>query len=151
MFLRNIMSIRRGGLTLVELALTIGLAGIVVIPVGVVLSQHLAGAMWSRDAGVAMNLARSEVERLDSLNDFCHADLTVNSPSGIPLPSYLGYPFTLTRTIWCQTGNCASNCASPSNNNNGIKRIEIRATKSGSTETLASLTNYRTKYVLFGP
>ena len=147
------MSIRRGGLTLVELALTIGLAGIVVIPIGVVLSQHLAGAMWSRDAGVAMNLARSEVERLDSLNDFCHAQLNLTSPTPPPVDGYWpGYPYAMTRVVSCQQNDCSVNCgAAPTNARNGVKRIEIRVTKSGSGQLLASLVTYRTKFVSFGP
>ncbi len=138
------------GLTLVELVITISLAAIIGIPTGILLSQHLKGALRARDAVVAMNLARYEMERLDSLNDFCHVDLTVNSPAGLPINSYQGYPYTLTRIVWCQTGNCASNCGSPSNTNNGVKRIEIRVTKSGSTDVLASLVSYRTEFVLFG-
>ena len=140
------------GLTLVELVVSISVAGLIGIPVGMILSEQLEAALRARHQTVAMNLARYEMERLDSLNDFCHADLTVNSPSGIPLGSYLGYPYTLTRIVWCQPGsNCASNCASPLNANNGIKRIEIQVTKSGSTNVLATLISYRTKYVLFGP
>ena len=138
------------GLTLIELVITISLAAIIGIPVGLLLSEHLNGALRARDAIVAMNLARYEMERLDSLNDFCHVDLNMNSPAGTPLNSYQGYPYTLTRIVWCQTGNCASNCGSPSNANNGVKRIEIRMTKSGSTGVLASLVSYRTEFVLFG-
>ncbi len=140
------------GLTLVELVITISLAAIISIPVGLLLSEHLSGVMRSRDVTVAMNLARYEVERLESLNNFCHTDLTVNSPAGTTINPYQGYPYGLTRIVWCQTGDCTSNCASPpSNAANGVKRIEIRVTKSGSTAILASLVTYRTKFVLFGP
>ena len=138
------------GLTLVELIVTISLAAILGIPAGILFSEHLTAALRARDATVAMSLARYELERLDGLNDFCHVDLTVNSPAGATISLYQGYPYALTRTVWCQTGNCASNCATPSNANNGIKRIEIRVTKIGSTENQATLVTYRTKYVLFG-
>ena len=145
------MSIRTPrGLTLIELVITISLAGILGIPVGILLSEHLNAALRARDATVATNLARYEIERLDSLNDFCHADLTINSPGGTTINPYLGYPYALTRIVWCQTGNCASNCGAPANANNGVKRIEIRVTKSGSSTILASLVTYRTQYVLFG-
>ena len=113
-------------------------------------SEHFTGALRARDYIVAVNLARSEMEQLDILNDFCHANLNVNSPTGTTTDPYQGYPYALTRTVWCQTGDCASNCASPANANNGIKRIEITVKKSGSTDTIASLLSYRTKYVLFG-
>ena len=141
------------GLTLVELVITICLAAIISIPVGILLSEHLTAALRARDYTVAMDLARYEMEQLDSLNDFCHSDLNVNSPSGTTIDPYQGYPYALTRTIWCQAGDCTSNCsASPPipNANNGVKRLEIRMRKSGSSETLASLITYRTKYVIFG-
>ncbi len=138
------------GLTLVELIVTISLAAILGIPAGILFSEHLTAALRARDATVAMSLARYELERLDGLNDFCHVDLTVNSPAGTTISPYQGYPYALTRTVWCQTGDCAFNCATPSNANNGIKRIEIRVTKIGSAENRATLVTYRTKYVLFG-
>ena len=141
----------RSGLTLVELVIAISLAVIISIPVALLLSEHLSGALRARDAMVAMNLARYEMERLDSLNDFCHVDLTVNSPGGLSIPSYQSYPYTLTRTVWCQANDCSSNCATiPTNAKNGIKRIEILVTKDGSTARLAFLVTYRTKFVLFG-
>lgn len=144
---------RSRGLTLVELVITISLSAILSIPVGILLSEHLNAALRARDATVAMSLARAEMERLDSLNDFCHADLNVNSPSGTTTDPYQGYPYAMTRIIWCQTGDCTSNCSvppPPPNANNGVKRVEIRMRKSGSSETSASLITYRTKYVLFG-
>ena len=141
---------RRSGLTLVELIITISLAAIISVPVGILLSEQLQSALRARDATVAVNLARYELERLDSLNNVCHADLTVNSPAGTTITAYQGYPYNLTRIVWCHTGNCASNCASPSNANNGIKRIEIRVTKSDAATPSATVTTYRAKFVLWG-
>lgn len=152
---------KQAGLTLVELVITISLAAIIGVPTGILLSEHLTGALRARDYTVAMNLARREMEQLDSLdsasgldnaNGFCHPDLALTVPSPPPIVGYWpGYPYDLTRIVQCQVGNCGSNCASPSNANNGIKRIEIRVTKSGSSDRLATLVTYRTKYVLFGP
>lgn len=146
----------RAGLTLVELVITISLAAIIGIPTGILLSEHLTGALRARDYTVAMSLARREMERLDSLNNFCHTDLDVTAPSPPPLVGYWpGYPYDLTRIVQCQAGDCTSQspgtCHSPpANARNGIKRIELRVTKSGSTEVQARLVTYRTKYVLFG-
>ena len=152
----------RRGLTLVELVITISLAAIIGIPVGILLSEHLTGALRARDYAVAMSLARAEMERLDSLdsssgldnsNGFCHPDLNLTSPTPPPIAGYWpGYSYDLTRIVLCQTGgNCALNCASPADANNGIKQIEVRVTKSGSGELGASLMSYRTKFVRFGP
>ncbi len=144
------------GLTLVELIISISLAGIIAIPVGILVSEHLNAAIRARDATIAMNLARYELERLDSLNDVCHVDLT--TPSTTTIISYQSLSYTLTRTVSCQVtpivGNCASNCTSPNpppSGNNGIKRIAITVTRNSSAEVLASVITYRTKFVRFGP
>lgn len=139
----------RIGLTLVEIILTIGLTAALGVPMGMLLNAHLGNALRARDATVAMNLARLELERLDSLNDFCDADLNVVPPVTVLL--YQGLPYDMTRIVACQAGNCASNCGlTPANALNGVKRIEIQVRKSGSATILASLVTYRTKFVLFG-
>ena len=139
-----------GGLTLIELVITISLAGILGIPVGVLLSEQLGAAIHARDASVAMNLARAELERLESFNDFCHPETALTASSGVVV-AFPAYPsYVVTRIVSCQTGDCTSTCGTPSNANNGIKRVEIRVTKTGSTAPLASLITYRTKFVLYG-
>jgi len=153
------------GLTLVELVITISLAGIIGVPAGIILSRQLDSALRARDASVAMSLARQEMERLDSLVDgsdpdtafFCTTDLTLGTSGPTPIA---GYPrYSLTRIVSCQTpsSSCACSCSGacgtglPTNARNDVKRIEVWITRSGSSEVLASLVTYRTKYVLFGP
>lgn len=153
------------GWTLVELVITISLAGILGVPVGILLSRHLGSAIQARDASVAMSLARAEMERLDSLANgadpdtvnFCTTDLALGTVGPTPVT---GYPqYSLTRIVSCQTpsSNCACSCSgqcgtgSPTTARNDVKHIEVRITKSGSTDQLATLVTYRTKYVLFGP
>lgn len=149
----------RDALTLVELVITIALTTILAVPVGVILSEHLTGALRARDYTVAMSLARYEMERLDSLNNFCHVDLTLVSSPGTLLATtpFSSYPaYEVRRIVNCQTSasncncSCSGGCGNASNANNDIKRIEVRVTKSGSTGALASLITYRTKFVLFG-
>lgn len=143
----------RAGLTLVELVITISLSAIIGVPVGILLSEHVGGALRARDYVVALNLARAEMEQLDSLGDnFCSISTTGPTPIS-------GYPaYTLERVVSCQTSgsSCACSCTggcggAPSSARNDIKRIEVRVTKSDSTDRLATLVTYRTKYVLFGP
>lgn len=155
------MSRVRVGLTLVELVITISLAAIIGVPTGILLSEHLTGALRARDYTVAMSLARAEMERLDSLlasfNNFCSTDLNLGTSGPTPIAGYAQY--SLTRVVSCQTpsSECACSCSgacgtgAPTNARNDIKRIEVRVTKSGSTDRLATLVTYRTKYVLFGP
>lgn len=139
------------GLTLVEIILTIGLTAALGVPMGMLLNAHLGNALRARDATVAMNLARLELERLDSLNDFCDAGLAINAPAGTTVDPYQSLPYAMTRIVACQAGDCTANCGlTPANALNGVKRIEIQVRKSGSATVLASLVTYRTKFVLFG-
>lgn len=132
------------GLTLVELIITISLTAILGIPVGILMSQQLGAAIDARDYTVAMSLARYELERLDSFNDPYHADLFVtSSPVTTTIVNYLGYPYTLERTVDCLTGNCTSGSFN-------VKRVDVTVSKTGSSSPLATITTYRTQNVLFG-
>jgi len=132
------------GLTLVELVITISLAAIIGIPTGILLSEHLTGALRARDYIVAMNLARQEMERIDSLNDFfASPDLNVGTTSG----TVSGFPaYTRTVTVTCLVGNCTN----PGTGSQGVKQITIVVTKTGPGDLLATLVSYRTKHVFFG-
>ncbi len=151
---------RATGFTLIELIIAISLAMLIGVPAARLLVEHLAGAIRSRDYAVGMSLARREMERLDSFdsaggldnsNGFCHPDLALTAVSPPPINNYwVGYPYALTRIVQCQALDCTSNCASPTNPRNGIKRIELRVTKTGSSEPAATLVTYRTKYVRYG-
>ena len=141
------------GLTLIELVITISLAAILGIPIGLLLSEHLNGALQARDAAEAMSLARRELELLDSFNNFCDLALSIVPPQTFD-PYLAPYPYALTRTITCQVGgaNCTSACAAaPAATDNAVKRIQITVRKRGSPDPLASVVTYRTKYVRFGP
>ncbi len=144
----------RHGMTFIELIIAIALTAIVGLPIGMVLAELLQGGLRARDVTVAMNLARYELERLDSLRaasssgDACVAELSVGS---VTLPSYQGYPYDVIRSITCQTSP-ASSCTSCTNLTvNGVKRIEITVRRPGATQVLATLVTYRAKYVRFGP
>lgn len=139
----------RRGLTLVELVITIALAAIIGIPAGVILSEHLRGALRARDYTVAMNLARYEMEQLDSFNDFFHADLALpTDPATTTFVNYQGYPYTLQRTVTCLLGDCTD--TDPTTGTQGVKQITIVVTKTTAGDLLATLVTYRTKHVSFG-
>ena len=137
------------GLTMVELALTIGLLGIIGIPTGLLLGEHLRAALTSQDSTMAMQLARYEMESLDSFNNFFTSP-AINCPGGgsrtTIIPFYQGYPYDLTRQVSCLLGDCCSTAT----DQQGVKRIQVTVTKSGSGDSLARLISYRTKCVCFG-
>ncbi|MBI3996885.1 MAG: type II secretion system protein [Candidatus Omnitrophica bacterium] len=136
-------------LTLIELVITISLAAILGTATGILIGEHLTGSLRARDATVAMNLARLELERIDSLNNF-FVTPDLSSPTTVTIPNYQGYPYTLVRTVDCPFGDCVSTSVSVQ----GVKRIRITVYKpsaSNPLETLvASCVTYRTKHVFFG-
>ena len=131
------------GLTLIELVIAVLVAGIIGAPVGLLVSEQLRAALSSRDAGAALPLARAELERVDSLNNFFAPDLALGTTV---LANYRGFPYDLRREVTCEAGNCVN----PSLGSQGIKRIRITVTRAGSAERLVGLTSSRTKHVAFG-
>lgn len=137
----------RRALTLIELVLTISLAGLLGIPTGGLVTEHLRVAMTSRDSTMALQLARQELERLDGLQRAAGQEFFVDLPLGTTTTlNYRGSPYTLTRAITCAAGNCTSTALA----NQGLKRIEVVVTRPGSPAQLAKLISYRTKHVWFG-
>jgi type II secretory pathway pseudopilin PulG len=140
----------RRGVSLIELILAIGLTGLLSVPLSLLLQAYLQAALDAREVAIAMQLARSELEQLESLNDACHPDLDLTGPSGITMDPYQGSAYALTRIVTCQVGDCATNCQTPADLHNGIKRIDIHARRSGSPRVLATLITYRAKFIVFG-
>lgn len=132
------------GLTLVELVIAIALAAALAIPVGWMISSHLGAVLQARDTSVATSLARYEVERLESLNNF-FANPDLNVP-GQTIPNFQGTVYTMARVVECLIGNCTSTAEG----SQAIKRITIRVTRPPSTAPLVTLITYRTKHVTFG-
>jgi len=128
------------GMTLVELVLTIALAAIVGVPTGILVSEQLRGVLTARDQVVAMGLARAELERLESLNDFFA--ITTQAPAAVP--GFAAY--TRAVTVTCEAGNCTNT----NFDSQGIKQIDVTVTKTGIAGSLASLTTYRAKHVSYG-
>lgn len=128
------------GLTLVELVITISLAAIIGVPVGILLSEQLKGALTARDYTVGMALARAELERLESLNDF----FAIASQPAAPVPGFPAY--TRSVTVTCLLGDCRSGATK----RQGTKRIDVVVTKTDTPDLVATLVTYRTKHVAFG-
>lgn len=138
----------RRALTLVELIITIVLAAIIGIPAGLILSEHLRGALRARDYTVAMSLARQEMERLDSLNTTNDFISSIISQPAAPVPGFPSY--TRAVTVICLALPGAEDCTSTDIATQGVKQITIVVTKTGPGDVLATLVSYRTKHVFFG-
>ena len=131
---------RGAGFTLVELVIAICLSAILGIPAGVLISEQLRAALTARDQVVAIGLARAELERLESLNDFFA--ITTQAPAAVP--GFAAY--TRAVTVTCEAGNCTNT----NFDSQGIKQIDVTVTKTGIAGSLASLTTYRAKHVSYG-
>ena len=129
------------GLTLVELVLTITLAAILGVSSGLLVSEELRGMLTARDQMVAMGLARAELERLESLNDF----FAIATQAPTVVPGFTAY--TRAVTVTCMF---SSNCTDTALDSQGVKQIDVTVTKTGILGSLASLTTYRTKHVAYG-
>ena len=130
----------RRGLTLVELVLTIALAGILGIPTGLLLVEHVRLGMQAQDSMRATQLARYEMEWLDAANDF----FALGSLG--PVVNYQSSPYTMTRTVVCLEGDCVSALTSTF----GVRQITVTITKPDTGAVLAQMITYRTKHVAFG-
>lgn len=131
------------GVTLVELVVSLSLIGLLGLPTGRLIVEYLGQGVGVQDTFAAMQWARHEMERLDSLDDFFAPDLAIGA---VVMPEYQGSPYTLTRTVTCATGDCVD----PAQGSEGVKRIDIRASRGETSPTLAELTSYRTKHVDYG-
>lgn len=124
----------RGGFTLIELIMTIVVLGIVAVPFSLLLYEHVEAVFLSQDDIMALHLARYDIERMNK-TAFDSIATATNS-------NYLGYPYTVTRTVTYAYGNSGSTEA--------LKKIVVAVTKSGQSAVLASLTTYVVKNVQFG-
>ena len=129
----------RRGLTLVELVLTIALAGILGIPTGLLLVEHVRLGMQAQDSMRATQLARYEMEWLDAANDF----FALGSLG--PVANYQSSPYTMMRTVVCLEGDCSA-----STSTFGVRQITVTITKPDTGAVLARMITYRTKHVAFG-
>ncbi|MDP3704238.1 MAG: hypothetical protein Q8R78_07615 [Candidatus Omnitrophota bacterium] len=126
------------GLTLVELIITISLTALIGIPSGILLSRQLNAAIDARDYTVAMSLARAEMERIDSLNNFS----SIAPQAWTPVSGFPSYERQV--NVPCLT---SANC---NTGNFQVKRVDVTVRKTGSSSPLATLSTYRTQDVLFG-
>lgn len=126
------------GWTLVELVVTLGLTGLLAIPLGNVFAQLVEGTLEDHEQAVVMNLARA---RLEEVNSLPYADVVTLSS---PLSNYRGFPYDLQQTVATQTPTDGSSSAS-------IKRITVTVVRTGTTSPpLARVVTYRANGVASG-
>ena len=117
--------------TLIELIMTIVLIGIVVIPSSIFLIESMRGAFRAEDMMIAVNLARTELERINNLA-YDHADI---DDEGItPLPNYEGYNYDLSREVTFIDGDP------------DLKEIKIEVYPAGREDLLTTAITHRTSY-----
>ena len=126
--------LQKQGFTLVELIMTIVVVGIISIPLSLLVSQHINSIAQSEDYGMAINLARFEMENVKNLN---YANIVSGS-----FPNYQGYSFDITRTVSFVQGNGASA--------ESLKLVQVDVNRSGSAAILFTLKTYIARNVIYG-
>ncbi|MFC1708651.1 type II secretion system protein [Candidatus Omnitrophota bacterium] len=84
------------GFTLIELIVTIVVLGLVLIPLGLMCGEYMNAIVYSRDSGVAENLAKVEMAKV---NNLAYDDAALSSSYDTTTSSYEGYPYDLRRKV----------------------------------------------------
>lgn len=121
------------GFTLIELIMTITVAGLIAVPLSLSLTAQVQGMVKSGILTTALNLARLEMEKV---NNLAYAGISSASFS-----HYQGYPYDVTRAVTYAQGNAGSA--------ESLKQITVSVTEAGSATVLASLTTYIAKNVIY--
>lgn len=117
----------KAGFTLIELIITIVVAGVISIAVASFISEYLDGTVFLRYEIFAMNLARMEIEKTNNLE---FADLGNASWN-----DYEGYGYRVVRSVRNLQGT-----------SNKVKEVEVSVYKPHNT-LLYSLSVFRTESV----
>jgi len=149
------MARRIAGFSLIELSLTIFLLGILSLPIGGMVVEHLRASIQGDDTVAAENLARYEHERLvglsfNQLGDWCsmpQSQLPASEawcPASVSGPNpYAALPHAVTRRVVTQT---------PTDNSSAsMKRVTVRVFRPAlSPASLIAMTTFVTDDVSFG-
>ncbi len=114
--------------------MTIVAAGIVAIPLSLLVSEHIRSVFKASDDTLAFNLAEFEMEKVNNTS--------YSSISSANTSNYEGYSYDVTRTVSYAYGTSGSS--------QSVKKIQVDVKKSGSAVVLASLITYIAKNVNYG-
>jgi len=110
------------GYTLVEIVITITILGLLLIPLGIMITEFTQAIVYSRDLGVAEALARTEMAKV---NNIAYGSLVTSNQT-----NYEGYAYDLYRTV----------SAGPVAN---LLQVDIKVYPAGSvTQLLAHIVTY---------
>lgn len=125
------------GFTLIELVMTIVVIGIIVIPLALVIRQHVESALQSSDYTLMANLGRY---RMEELNNTAYGNIL---PGTFFVPNYRGYNnYDLTTTITYDQGTAGSA--------ESLKKALIDVKKSNNPAIKMSLITYFAKNLTYG-
>jgi len=151
------MARRVAGFSLIELSLTIFLLGILSLPIGGMVVEHLKASIEGDETVSAQNLARYELERIvavrfNQIDDWCsvpQSQLPASEswcPATVEAPNpYAALPHAVTRRVSFQNPTDGSSA-------NNMKRITVKVFRPAfSPEPVITMTAYRTDAVTYGP
>ncbi|MBU0710205.1 MAG: prepilin-type N-terminal cleavage/methylation domain-containing protein [Candidatus Omnitrophica bacterium] len=107
------------GFTMIELIIAIVLLGITMIPLGLMSIEFVKAIPYSRDLGIAQELAKTEMAKINNLS---YSDSTLDDGYDNTASNYEGYLYDLRRTVNYVSGW-----------NNNLKEVQVRVYPSGVT------------------
>lgn len=111
--------------------MTIVLATIISIPLGLLISSHLEGVVMAEEKMSATNLARLDMERVKMM---AYANIVSATFS-----NYLGHDYDVVRTVSYALGNSTSA--------ESVKLVRVSVRRAGSNQDIMTLSTYITKNV----
>lgn len=115
--------------TLIEIIVTITILGIIMAPLGLMGLEYMKGIARSRDLGVAQNLAKLEMAKV---NNLAYIDITLVDGYDNTTVNYEGFPYSLQRTVNYVAGS-----------SNNLKQVQTRLYRGSDTsDLLAGLITY---------
>ena len=126
----------RGGFTLVELIMTMVVVGIVSIPLSFLVIGHMESIVVSSDMTIALNLARFEME---IVNSSAYTDILIGTFVNANNPNS---DYDVTRIVTYEQGDDLSA--------ESLKRITVQVTRAGDADVIISLVTFIARNITYG-
>lgn len=120
------------GFTLIELVMTIVVAGIIAVPLSLMIFKQVEGTFLSEDIAVCNNLLRFQMEKVNNLSFSSIADTAISN--------FEGFDYDLAQTV-----STISHAGSER-----LKQVNVVLTRAGTAKTVVSGSTYISDNIDYG-